>query len=143
MNMVQLTSFDTFTKQLIDCGGDESAVKNAGFIHALSALQKHGLPSPKNEEWKYFPLPTLLKQSYIPASVSKAEFSASAFRPYIEQAIHVILVNGFPVNLEELSSVSGLEILSSKKSADQISDDPEKNPFPYLNRLLSQDEILI
>ena len=143
MNMVQLTSFDTFAKQLIDCGSDEAAIKNAGFIHALSALQKHGLPSPKNEEWKYFPLPTLLKQLYIPASVSKAEFSASSFRPYIEQAIHVILVNGFPVNLDELSSVSGLEILSSKKSADQISDDPEKNPFPHLNRLLSQDEILI
>lgn len=54
MNMVQLTSFDTFTKQLIDCGGDESAVKNAGFIHALSALQKHGLQAPKMKNGNTF-----------------------------------------------------------------------------------------
>jgi Fe-S cluster assembly protein SufD len=143
MNMVQLTSFDGFAKQLIENGIDDSVIQDAGFNNALFALQKHGLPSPKNEEWKYFPLPTLLKQSYIPASVSKAEFSPSSFQPYIEQAIHVVLVNGFPVNLHELSVIPGLEIISRKKSGDQISDDPVKNPFPHLNRLLSQDEILI
>jgi len=141
--MIQLTTFETFAKQLIENGIDESTIQDASFNYSLSALQKYGIPSPKNEEWKYFPLPSLLKQEYILATKGLGQFSPSSFQPFIENAIHVILVNGYPINLDELHHVTGLEIVSKKRSAEQVSDDPSKNPFPHLNRLLSIDELHI
>ncbi|MFZ9759869.1 MAG: Fe-S cluster assembly protein SufD [Candidatus Kapaibacteriota bacterium] len=140
--MLQLTAFETYTDQLKVLSGFNEEFNDMSFKHSLSALQEYGLPYPKHEEWKYFPLIQLLKKEYIPASKGKSVYQIQSFQPYVKDALHVLMVNGIPLNLESVQDIKGLEIGVRKKDK-QVSDDPKLNPFPHLNRVMSHEELYI
>jgi len=111
---------------------------------ALAIFREHGVPTPKNEEWKYTPLRTVAETAWNVA----ASADVKADLPFVvEDSLRVVLVNG--VVSEELSSlrpVEGLTLTSLDSALILHSELVEKNlgsvaslpkhPFSALNTAL-------
>ena len=63
ITMIQLHSLDTLKEQLQQ-EYPRTFVDNPEFTVGLNSLMKSGLPTPRNEEWKYFPLNALVMTDY-------------------------------------------------------------------------------
>lgn len=83
---------------------------------------KMGVPTPRNEEWKYTPLRSLASVNWQSGEPGPAVFSHDPTN-YAETAIRVFLVNGrFDRNLSEVPATSGLTCMSLR---DAIYEKPE------------------
>ena len=142
MNTFDLSTFHAFKEQLHEIGISESELNDSHFNSSLCFLQEYGLPLPKHEEWKYFPLTKIVQKKYVQEFKVSKTFQASSFAPYFPDAIHIIMVNGYPINLNDISSIPGLEI-NIQKRKNAVIDDPTKNPFPHLNRVVSFKEVCL
>jgi Fe-S cluster assembly protein SufD len=60
--------------------------------HALARHRELGIPTPKNEEWKYTPLRPLVGREFAPAAPGPAVFDFDL--PFCLEGTRVVLVNG-------------------------------------------------
>lgn len=141
--MLKLSSFDTYKKELLDLGYSPAKIQSSEFNTTLDILAKSGIPNSRHEEWKYFPLHTLLAPEYLLAPKSKDQYSPTDFAPFIQDAVHLIVVNGQLINVQELQSIPGITISINEKAISHGDDNSRTNPFPLLNSLLFHEEISI
>lgn len=83
---------------------------------AMQRFLKLGLPSLRDETWRYTDLRSLAAQSFAPASCGQDEaHEASAALSLVaadQPAITLTMMNGCPVNLHEIQGIEGLSINS-------------------------------
>lgn len=139
--MIQLQSLDTLKDQLKMQNYPHAFLEDSAFSDGLDALTQSGLPTPRNEEWKYFPLNSVLKSEYSIGTLINSEYTPQGFQPYISNAIHIMIVNGQYVHNESLNSVKGLKIETNQLPIANIDSDPKSNPFPILNALMRKDHV--
>lgn len=77
----------------------------------LAAHREHGIPTPKNEEWKYTPLREVASLDLRPAEPGPAVFDREL--PWSDDCIRVLLVNGqLDRNQTDGPGTGGLRVLS-------------------------------
>ncbi|MCG9896056.1 MAG: SufD family Fe-S cluster assembly protein, partial [Fimbriimonadaceae bacterium] len=79
---------------------------------SLAAFREQGLPTPRQEEWKYTPLRAVAETAWASAEPGPATFDFPL--PFsVEGSIRIVLVNGqFDRNLSEIPTDSALQIHS-------------------------------
>ncbi len=127
----------------------------------LQAIRKRGLeshlalgiPTTKDEEWKYTPLRTLHLENWNASEPGPAVFDHE-IAPITDNAIRIVMVNGrFDRNLSQVEKISGLRVTSLYNA---IIEDPtlvqtylgkiapiEEFTFAALNTALFQDGVVI
>lgn len=122
-------------------------------VQALRIVREHGIPTPKNEEWKYTPLKPVADTDWQQAEPGPAIFNFTL--PFcVEGSARIVLVNGrFDANLSDIPKVKGLTIesmfsalaLDNKIVAEHLGQivEPEKNPLAALNTALFRDGLFI
>lgn len=81
-----------------------------------------GVPTTKNEEWKYTPLRSLAGVNWNPGEPGPAVFSVEPTQ-YAETTIRVVLVNGrFDRNLSQVPVIPGMTLMSMR---DAVYEKPE------------------
>ena len=141
--MIQLQFLDTLQDQLKKQNYPQTFLEDPAFFSGLNALTQTGLPTPRNEEWKYFPLNSILDKEYSLGVVINSEYLPDDFQPNISNAIHILIVNGQYVRNESSSSVKGLNIEINHVPIANIDSDPKANPFPVLNALMRKDHVIL
>jgi len=141
--MIQLHSLDTLKEQLQEQEFSSTLLESSEFTIGLESLLQSGLPTPRNEEWKYFPLNSLIMTEYALPMVLESSYEPSQFQPYLQHAHHFILVNGRYSKFPSHAEISGLSLLNDRSPSTQSSFNPKDNPFPLLNALLHNDRIVL
>jgi Fe-S cluster assembly protein SufD len=79
---------------------------------ALEIVEANGIPTPKNEEWKYTPLRDIADRAWEAPEPGPAVFDFEL--PFVvEKSLRIVLVNGrLDRNLSDFRSVPGLTITS-------------------------------
>jgi Fe-S cluster assembly protein SufD len=119
----------------------------------LEAFNTQGLPTPKQEEWKYFPLRSIADRSWQPGESGPAVFEED-LTWMAEDGLKVVMVNGqLDRNLSDLSAVKGLHCGSLASAYVEFPDlvepligsiaDIDNNPFAALNTALFHDGVFI
>jgi len=142
ITMIQLHSLDTLKEQLQQ-EYPRTFMDNPEFTVGLNSLMKSGLPTPRNEEWKYFPLNALVMTDYALPIEKDGIYEPNQFQPHIHDAHHIVLVNGHFVNHQKLSEIPGLTCSTDHTSLSDISSNAHDNPFPLLNALLHNDRVVL
>lgn len=125
--------------------------------NAIDEFQKFGLPTVKNEKWKYTNVGFLNKFNFdIDFKIPQTDLTKKDIEEYLIEGLNanvVVLINGF--YSDELSNIvdNNLEIKSLRKAFDENTNDIEnhynkylkdnKNVFSSLNTALSQDGLFI
>jgi Fe-S cluster assembly protein SufD len=141
--MIQLHSLDTLKEQLKVQDYPLAFLENPDFTSGLSTLIKSGLPNPRNEEWKYFPLSSIVMADYAVPSVPSIDYDPIHFQPYLSHANHLMIVNGNYVKTEKFEQTKGLLISINHTPVVNIDTNPNDNPFPLLNALMHQNHIVL
>jgi Fe-S cluster assembly protein SufD len=141
--MIQLHSLETLKEQLRVQDYPLAFLDNPQFSDGLSSLTNSGLPTPRNEEWKYFPLNTLLMADYALPLMSSHQYDPKQYQPYIAQAHHLVIINGNYVKSDTFEKVKGLTFTTEHSPISNIGSNPNDNPFPILNALLHKDRIVL
>lgn len=141
--MIQLQSLDTLKDQLKKQKYSQAFLDDPAFSSGLNALMISGLPTPRNEEWKYFPLSKVLDHQYSLGNETHGEYHPSNFQPYLSNANHILIINGQYVHSTDIMNVKGLSIKQKQIPIAHIDTDPKANPFPLLNALLRKDHISV
>jgi len=94
--MSQLTNTTAFLKNFDETLKDVLA-QSPEWLRALRResarrFQEAGLPTVKDEEWKYTSLTALTQQPFVPASL--ADISEETLKVYADDAIRLVFVNG-------------------------------------------------
>src|SRR5690349_17160398 len=112
----ELTSLLEFAEQRVTNGPSWLTNLRA---RGLASHREHGIPTPKNEEWKYTPLRPLTTKSFSPSEPGPAVFD---FRlPFFCDGTRIVLVNGrFDRNQVVEKKTKGLTVKSLR---DAISED--------------------
>lgn len=119
----------------------------------LASHRALGIPTTKDEEWKYTPLRTLHLGSWNASEPGPAVFDQE-IPPITDDAIRIVMVNGrFDRNLSQVEKISGLRVTSLYNA---IIEDPtlvqtylgqiapvEEFTFAALNTALFQDGVVI
>ena len=105
--MIQLHSLETLKEQLLVQDYPLAFLDNPQFSDSLSSLTKSGMPTPRNEEWKYFPLNTLIMADYALPLMSSHQHDPKQYKPYVEQAHHLVILNGSYVKSDTFETVKG------------------------------------
>ena len=119
---------------------------------ALEIVETNGIPTPKNEEWKYTPLREVAERAWTAPEPGPAVFDFDL--PFVvEGSLRVVLVNGrLDRNLSDFRAVAGLTITSlfdALNTGDELQDwlgqaaKIENHPFAALNTALFRDGIVI
>lgn len=127
--MIQLHSLHTLHEQLSSYKEIDEQLSDA--IHVL---QGAGLPGPKHEEWKYFPLHNVLLNNYKLPILTSKQYIPSEFTPHLSNAHNLIIVNGI-VQQHDFSNIPGLHISSDMHTMSY--GHPKDNPFPLLNDIMN------
>lgn len=121
-------------------------------VHALEIVERQGIPTPKNEEWKYTPLREVAERAWTAPEPGPAVFDFDL--PFVvDGSLRVVLVNGrLDRNLSDFRAVAGLTITSlfdALNTGDELQDwlgqaaKIENHPFAALNTVLFRDGIVI
>ncbi|MGH8189922.1 MAG: Fe-S cluster assembly protein SufD [Rhodanobacteraceae bacterium] len=124
---------------------------------AMQAFQERGLPTTRNELWKYTALRALAQRAYAPAVDDGAGLAVPAvsWPPVVEDQACVVFVNGvFRGDLSRLDDLPDGVTLQSLSSAlrDQpeplrfllgAGNDTEDDGFTLLNRALAADGMIL
>jgi Fe-S cluster assembly protein SufD len=119
---------------------------------AREAFAAQGIPTPRNEEWKYTPLREIAEADWAPAEPGPAIFEFDLpFR--VEGSVRIVLVNGrFDRNLSEIPAVRGLMASSLHSAMIERPDGLARLgelvaldafPFAALNTALWQDGLFL
>ena len=73
---------------------------------AMDRFEQLGFPTVREEDWKYTNLAALVKENFVPATVSTESVDVNRFAYPETQGAHLVVVNGFL--REDLSQTSGL-----------------------------------
>jgi|688.fasta_scaffold71202_3 Fe-S cluster assembly protein SufD len=141
--MIQLHSLETLKEQLRVQDFPLAFLDSPQFSDGLSSLTKSGLPTPRNEEWKYFPLNSLLMADYTLPIVSSHQHDPKQFQPFVKEALHLVIINGNYVNSDTFEQVEGITCSIEHSPVSNIDNNPKENPFPILNALLHKDRIVL
>ncbi len=141
--MIQLYSLETLKEQLRVQNYPPAFLDNPQFTDGLSSLTKSGLPTPRNEEWKYFPLNSLLMADYALPFVSSKQYEPKQFQPFVATAHHLVIINGNYVQSDTFENIKGLTVITEHSPILNIVTNPSDNPFPILNALLHKDRIVL
>lgn len=119
---------------------------------ALDIVEQSGIPTPKNEEWKYTPLREVAERAWMAPEPGPAVFDFPL--PFVvEKSLRVVLVNGrLDRNLSDFRSVPGLFItglfdaLNTGEAIEGWLGQAAKidnHPFAALNTALFRDGIVV
>lgn len=119
---------------------------------AKTIYQESGVPTPRNEEWKYTPLRSIAGVDWRSGEPGPAVFDREPLR-LADSPIRIVLVNGrFDRNLSEIPTTPGLTAMSLR---DAIYERPEvaaqlgsvaaidEHPFAALNTAAFQDGLYL
>ncbi|MGO9930366.1 MAG: Fe-S cluster assembly protein SufD [Steroidobacteraceae bacterium] len=88
---------------------------------AMQRFLKLGLPSPRDETWRYTDLRTLAAQSFVDAPrKARSDFQPNAVLSLLdasERAATLLMLNGYPLLQPEDTAVNGVEINSISEMA--------------------------
>ena len=126
-----------------------SAIRSQG----LAAFSESGIPTTKNEEWKYTSLKQIAAKNWRAGEPGPAVFEAE-FGSLSGSPIRVVMVNGrFDRNLSEIPTQSGLVLTSLYNAMTEHPEVLEKylgqavkvgdHPFAALNSALFEDGMLL
>jgi Fe-S cluster assembly protein SufD len=130
--------YDTELSELL-AYGEKNSAEGPAWLQALRSRglavhREHGIPTPKNEEWKYTPLRPLVGKSFVPAEPGPAVFSFEL--PWSTDGARVVLVNGrLDRNQLSVARVAGLTVKSLR---DAIAEN-EELVQPYLGQIAKSD----
>jgi Fe-S cluster assembly protein SufD len=141
--MIHLHSLETLKEQLKVEEYPIEFIENPVFTSGINSISQTGLPNPKNEEWKYFPLTSLINAEYALPGKSTATIDPKAYQPYLSNAIHIVMINGKYVHDQKHNEVKGLQVSTEHLPIASIVVDPKDNPFPLLNALLHSEKVTI
>lgn len=141
--MIQLHTLETLKEQLRVQDYPLAFLDSPLFSEGLSSLTKSGLPTPRNEEWKYFPINSLLMADYALPTASSHQHDPKQFQPFIKEALHLVIINGNYVRSETFEQVEGITCSIEHSPISNIEINPKENPFPILNALLHKDRIIL
>lgn len=100
----------------------------------LATHREHGIPTPKNEEWKYTPLRPLVGKPFSPSEPGPAVFSFDL--PFACDGTRVVVVNGrLDRNLLTVTTTKGLTVKSLR---DAIAEN-EELVSAHLGRVAKSD----
>ncbi len=119
----------------------------------LEQFNLQGLPTPKNEEWKYTPLRAVSETAWTPGEPGPAVFDQE-LGSLSGSPIRIVLVNGrFDRNLSEIPAQPGLTAISLRDALTEHADKLEgtlgtlakieNHPFAALNTALFEDGLYL
>ncbi len=119
---------------------------------AQTIFQVSGVPTPRNEEWKYTPLRPIASATWKVGEPGPAVFTQEPLR-LADSSIRVVLVNGrFDRNLSEVPTIPGLTLMSLRDAIYERSEVAaqlgsvaamDEHPFAALNTALFQDGLYL
>ncbi|TVR80235.1 MAG: Fe-S cluster assembly protein SufD [Chitinophagaceae bacterium] len=148
-----LKEIDLHISQTKDASEEIDSIRNNG----LNLFKEKGLPTLKNEEWKYTDVRKFLDHSFKFKKEAVSQEQLSDIIPeYLKslEAYYIVLVNGKPdFEISNLPDVKGIHILSLKKAlADKnpvlkerfntLSDEKEES-FSALNSAFLEDGLFV
>lgn len=154
--MSAVTTYPSHLDALI-CEGRSLTAEGPAWLRALRAralesVERTGIPTPKNEEWKYTPLRSIAERTWTAPEPGPAVFDIEL--PFVvEKSLRVVLVNGrLDRNLSDFRSVAGLTITSlfdALNTGEAVEDwlgqaaKIDLHPFAALNTALFRDGIMV
>lgn len=124
---------------------------------AMDAFIEHGLPTPRNELWKYTALRALAQRQYAARDEETANrpVDEALFPPEVSEGARAVFVNGvFRADLSRLDGLPAGVVLQSLSSALDAEPEPlrfllgaprdaEDDGFTLLNRALAADGMIL
>ena len=146
-----IKDFDQLAQTLINQSTNPKLKENRQ--KALSRFQKLGLPTTKDEEWKYTNITPIVKNIFTLSQEGNLIEKESLSQYLDPQEINLVFVNGrFAQNLSNYKNLPGISILALEEASTQHASfletlskqpDPEETAFSSLNKALSLNGLFI